>query len=177
MIHDGLEEKSREVLVCTDEIITLRHAHIERLGAMAAASQKHRARICVHKDADARIQEMIILMDRSSYVCPHRHANKCESFHLIEGVADIVVFADNDEIEKVIPFSLEHVFFYRLDTKRYHTIVVRSGFIVFHEVTNGPFVQDATEYAPFAPQEGTNDVEDYRIKLDNQIASWLGSRQ
>jgi cupin fold WbuC family metalloprotein len=176
MTLDGLEAKSGEVLVCTDEIIALRHSHVERLGAMAAASPKHRARICVHKDADAGIQEMIILMSRSSYLCPHRHSNKCESFHLVEGIADIVVFGDDDEIEKVIPFSPEDAFFYRLDTKRYHTIVVRSDFIVFHEVTNGPFIQNATEYAPFAPREGTNGVENYRKKLDNQIAAWLGKR-
>ena len=176
MTQDGLEAKSGEVLVCTDEIIALSHSHVERLGAMAAASPKHRARICVHKDEGASIQEMILLIDRSSYICPHRHANKCESFHLVEGTADIVVFGDDDEIEKVIPFSREHAFFYRLDTKRYHTIVVRSDFIVFHEVTNGPFVHNTTEYAPFAPREGTNGVEKYRLKLDNQITAWLGGR-
>lgn len=173
MTHDGLEAKSGEVLVCTDEIISLRYSHVERLGDMAAASPKHRARICVHKEEGAGIQEMIIFMDRTSYVCPHRHANKSESFHLVEGIADIVVFGDDGEIEKVIPFSHEQAFFYRLDTKRFHTIVVRSDFIVFHEVTNGPFVHNTTEFAPFAPREGTNGVENYRMKLDSQIAAWL----
>lgn len=176
MIRDGLEAKSGEVLVCTDEIISLNHSDVERLSAMAAASPKRRARICVHKDEGAGVQEMIILMNRSSYVCPHRHANKCESFHLVKGSADIVVFGDDDVIEKVIPFSCEHAFFYRLDTNRYHTIVVRSDFIVFHEVTNGPFIRNETEYAPFAPREGTDAIENYRIKLDNQIAAWLGDR-
>lgn len=176
MTDDGLQIKSEEVLVCTDEIIELRPSHVERLRAMAAASPKQRARICVHKDAGARIQEMIILMNRSTYVSPHRHANKCESFHLVTGKADIVVFGEDNEIEKVIPFSIEHAFFYRLDSNRYHTIVVRSDFIVFHEVTSGPFIQNATEYAPFAPREGTAGIEEYRKSLDNQIASWFGDR-
>lgn len=173
MVPDGLAVKSGEVLVCTDEIVALRRSAVDELVVMAARSPKRRARICAHKDDSAGIQEMIILINRESYVSPHRHANKCESFHLIEGSADIVVFKDNGTIEKVIPFSRDKAFFYRLDTQRYHTIVVRSGNIIFHEVTNGPFARNATEYAPFAPLEGASDVEAYRQKLDGQIRDWL----
>ena len=176
MALDGLAIKSSEVLVCTDEIVALRRPAVDELTAMAARSQKRRARICAHKDDSAGIQEMIILINRESYVSPHRHANKCESFHLIEGCADIAVFKDDGAIERVIPFSQDQAFFYRLDTRRYHTIVVRSENIIFHEVTNGPFVRNATEYAPFAPMEGASDVEAYRRKLDGQIAAWLAER-
>lgn len=177
MAFDGLSVKSGEVLVCIDEVVALQRSAIDELVAMAARSPKRRARICAHKDDLASIQEMIILINRDSYIGPHRHANKCESFHLITGSADIVVFKDDGTIEKVIPFSHDQAFFYRLDTQRYHTIVVRSENIVFHEVTNGPFVRNATEYASFAPVEGFGDVEAYRKKLDGQIAAWLAERK
>lgn len=177
MALNGLSVQSGEVLVCTDEVVALQHSAIDELSTMAARSPKRRARICAHKSDSAGIQEMIILINRDSYISPHRHTNKCESFHLITGSADIVVFRDDGTIEKVIPFSHDQAFFYRLDTQRYHTIVVRSENIVFHEVTNGPFVRNATEYAPFAPLEGASDVEGYRQMLDRQIAAWLAERK
>ncbi len=177
MTSDGLLVKSGEVLVCSDEIISLTRPALGRLAQMAADSPKRRARICAHKDNAAAIQEMIILIGRDSYICPHRHANKCESFHLVEGSADIVVFRDDGEIEKVIRFSRDHAFYYRLDTFRFHTIVVRSEHIVFHEVTNGPFIPNATEYAKFAPLEGASGVDAYRSKLDRQIQAWLSEKQ
>ena len=173
MANSGLLERSSEVLVCSDEIVSIESSALARLNEMAALSPKRRARICAHKDNAAQIQEMIILINRDSYVSPHRHANKCESFHLIEGSADIVVFRDDGEIEKVIRFSREHAFYYRLDTHRFHTIVPRSENIVFHEVTNGPFVPGATEHAAFSPRESSSEVVSYRKKLDGQILDWL----
>mgnify|MGYP001554099225 CR=1 FL=1 len=173
---EGLLAKSNEVLVCTDEIVSLRRSALDELRAMATRSPKKRARICAHKDDAAGVQEMIIMINRASYVCPHRHDNKCESFHLIEGSADIVVFKENGEIEQVIPFSQDGAFFYRLDTPRFHTVVPRSENIIFHEVTNGPFVRNATQYAPFAPVEGSDGVAAYRKNLDRQILHWLSAK-
>lgn len=177
MTTDGLLVKSGDVLICTDEIVSLGRASISRLKRMADESPKHRARICAHKDNSAAIHEMIIVINRESYISPHRHAKKCESFHLVEGDADIVVFDDSGEIQKVIRFSKDHAFYYRLDTERFHTIVVRSESIVFHEVTNGPFVPGATEYAKFAPSEGDSNVNPYRTRLNVQIKAWLSRKQ
>lgn len=172
MSKAGLLEKSSEVLVCTDEIIGLEQDALAAVTRMAQASPKKRARICAHKDGTAAIQEMIIVIRQGSYVAPHRHQNKCESFHLIDGSADIVVFEDNGDIRKVIRFSRERAFFYRLEASLFHTIIVRSDRIAFHEVTNGPFVANATEYAPFAPREGEAGVAGYQAALDLKIAQW-----
>ncbi|MGZ0080398.1 WbuC family cupin fold metalloprotein [Methylomonas sp. YC3] len=166
--------KSSDVLVCNDEIVSIDYSVLTLLNQMAVSSPKNRARVCAHKDNTALIQEMIIQINHGSYICPHRHDNKCESFHLIEGKADIVVFKDSGEIHKVIQFDRDHSFYYRLDSNLFHTIVVRSEVLIFHEVTNGPFVQNATEFAKFAPAEGDQMVDDYKLLLDVKIRNWLG---
>lgn len=173
MNTSGLFEKSGEVLVCTDEIIGLEQAALNAVNRLADTSPKKRARICAHKDSLATIQEMIIVIREGSYIAPHRHKNKCESFHLIDGNADIVVFEDNGDIRKVIRFRREHAFYYRLEAELFHTIIVRSERITFHEVTNGPFVANGTEYAPFAPREGGGGIADYQKRLDQQISEWI----
>lgn len=173
MSTNGLLQKSREVLVCTDEIIGLELAALNAVNSLANTSPKRRARICAHKSSSASIQEMIIVIREGSYIAPHRHKNKCESFHLIEGNADIVVFEDNGNIRKVIRFCRERVFYYRLEAELFHTIIVRSERITFHEVTNGPFVASGTEYSPFAPREGGDGIAEYQKRLDQQISEWI----
>jgi cupin fold WbuC family metalloprotein len=172
MSTNGLFKKSGEVLVCTDEIIGLEQAALNAVNSLADTSPKKRARICAHKDSSAAIQEMIIVIREGSYIAPHRHKNKCESFHIIDGSADIVVFEDNGDIRKVIRFAREHAFYYRLEAELFHTIIVRSDRITFHEVTNGPFIANATEFASFAPRESEDGIADYQVKLDKQIAEW-----
>jgi cupin fold WbuC family metalloprotein len=173
MQNNRLFRKSAEVLVCEDEIIGLTRDALNQVSLLADASSKKRARICAHKSSAALIQEMIIVIRQGSYVCPHRHDSKCESFHLIEGSADIVVFEPDGSIRKVIQFSRDGAFYYRLDDAFFHTIVVRSERIIFHETTNGPFVANATEFAPFAPAEGDPAAAAYTMQLDTAIASWM----
>ena len=175
MDMEGLSKKSDEVLVCTDEIIGLNTAVFLLLREMADNSPKRRSRICAHKSSDASIQEMIIVIRQGSYIRPHRHQNKCESFHVIDGSADIVVFEDNGSIRKVIPFAKNACFYYRLDSSLFHTIVVRSESIIFHEVTNGPFITNGTEFATFAPFEDDTSVISYSNILDKMINDWRRS--
>lgn len=35
---------------------------------------------------------MLIVMAKGSYIRPHKHKNKSESFHIIEGLLDVIVF-------------------------------------------------------------------------------------
>jgi hypothetical protein len=168
----GFIKKSEEVLVCTDEIIGLSEKIFPLLREMAIKSPKKRARICAHKTSDSLIQEMIILINQDSYIRPHRHLNKCESFHVIEGNADIVVFENDGTIKKVIPFSRDTCFYYRLDSDFFHTIIVRSRSILFHEVTNGPFVDDLTEFASFSPNENDSSISLFNTNLNNKINEW-----
>ena len=172
---EGLSKKSDEVFVCTDEIIGLNTEVFLLLREMADKSPKRRARICTHRSSEASIQEMIIVIKKGSYIRPHRHQNKCESFHIIDGSADIVVFEDNGMIRKVIPFATNAYFYYRLDSNLFHTIVVRSESIVFHEVTNGPFITNGTEFAAFAPFEHDKSISSYSTILDTMIKDWKRS--
>ena len=51
-------------------------------------------RLCAHPAVDDRLHEMVIAMARETYVRPHKHVNKSESVHVIEGLADAVLFDD-----------------------------------------------------------------------------------
>jgi hypothetical protein len=52
----------------------------------------------------------------------------------------------------------------------FHTLIIRSDVLVFHETTNGPFDRRDTVFAPWAPQDGdVNAVSTFMADLDDRV--------
>lgn len=121
----------------------------------AFASARGRARICAHRDPTDEIHEMLIALAQRGYVRPHRHEGRMESFHVVEGAADVVIFDDDGGVDQVIRLDLgDHgARFYRLGSPRFHTVLVRTDCFVVHEVTSGPFDPHGTAFAPWSPED------------------------
>jgi cupin fold WbuC family metalloprotein len=151
-----LREGDGSVFVMESPISQVGDPEIAALREAARTAPRRRARINVHSDDAHLLHEMIIAIARESYVRPHRHLEKSESFHLIEGAVDVVIFNEAGAIMHVISLAArdkKSPFYYRMSQPRYHTLIIRSEMLIVHEVTNGPFRQTATDYAPFAPKE------------------------
>ena len=115
-----------------------------------------RARLCLHHHADDAVHEMVIAFHKDSYIPPHRHTNKTESFHLIEGEL-LVVFFDDEGREtsrlRLAEPENNSFFLYRLAVCRWHMLIPLSDWVIIHETTPGPFRPAETELAPWAPTE------------------------
>ena len=170
-----LNRINNEVFVAKDPIIVLGDEEIAFVRQQALSSPRRRARICAHRHSEDLLHEMIIALSNQTYIQPHRHRQKSESFHIIEGEVDVVLFKDDGAIHEVVrlgSFGSGCACFYRLDSLRYHTLVIRSELLVMHEVTNGPFDRRLTEYAPFAPgEEDPALIDDYSGWLTLQLAT------
>ena len=156
-----------EVQVAGGGVVCLAAIDVERVRERGIRAERKRARICAHPSASDPLHEMIICLDRGTYIRPHRHACKSESFHIIEGELDVVLFEDDGAIREVIrmgPYRSQRTFFYRLMEPCFHTVLVRTRQAVFHETTNGPFDPADAEYAPWAPPEG-DEAEEFQHRL------------
>tara|TARA_B110000008_G_scaffold279635_1_gene327621 strand:- start:975 stop:1505 length:531 start_codon:yes stop_codon:yes gene_type:complete len=162
-----------EVLYAADLVIEIDALDIEELKLKAKKNIRKRIRVCTHKDIEENVHEMLIIHEQSCYVRPHKHTNKIESFHIIEGEADVVLFHDDGSIDKVIKMGELRTglkFYYRLPPSCFHTILIRSDVLVFHEVTNGPFKLEDTVLADWAPKEtDVADVSLYLSEISNLI--------
>ncbi len=169
-----LESINNEVFIAHDDIVIIGDEELSFIKAKALESPKHRARICVHENSKDPLHEMFIALSKQVYIRPHRHNQKSESFHIIEGEVDVVLFEDDGQIHKIIslgPVNTDHTFFYRLNSPRYHTLIVKSDMLVMHEVTNGPFDRKLAEFASFSPEEGEPEaVAKYSQQLAQQVA-------
>jgi glucose-6-phosphate isomerase len=146
-----------EVFRNDQKIVCVGEEWIRQLKDAAAASPLRRARLCLHLSHGDAVQEMIIALCRNVLFRPHRHADKTESFHAIEGEYDVLVFDEQGRPERRVrmgPFGSRRIFCYRLCTSAWHAILPRSEFVVLHESTTGPFdPEEPVEFAPWAPAE------------------------
>lgn len=174
-----LEKLSDEIFVAREPIVFIGDEEIAFLKERAGVSDRQRARICAHKTPDDPLHEMFIALTSRSYVRPHRHRAKSESFHVVEGQVDVVLLDDAGDISGVIELGAAGTGrsrYYRLDESRFHTLLIRSDHLVLHEVTNGPFDRRLTEFAPFAPDESDHAAaQAYRARIAEQVQRFARS--
>lgn len=162
-------EESTDVLYVNEQPVILFPQDIQILKTLAKQSARHRARICAHSSSSELVHEMFIALTNNAYIRPHKHIDKVESFSIIEGTAEIIFFNDDG--------SLRHTFsvgepgsgkasYYRISEPIYHMQIVTSDYIVFHEVTQGPFLREKTVYAEWSPE---NFEHDYIESLTSKI--------
>lgn len=149
-----LVQKSPELFLAEGPISELGEVEIDLLREAVKKTAKRRARINAHPDSKDLLHEMIIALEPGSYIRPHKHPGKSESFHIIEGAVDIVVFDDAGDIVRIVPLLARGgggAFFYRMSEPYFHTLLIKSELLIVHEVTNGPFKPEGTVFADFAP--------------------------
>ena len=167
------QQINSEVYVANGNTITLGSGEISLLKQRLANAPRGRVRLCAHPGNDDLLHEMIIALSRQSYIRPHRHPNKSESFHIIQGAVDIIIFDDVGGITDRLSLgdlSTGLPMFYRLNAPLFHTLIIRSDVLVFHETTNGPLRAGDAEFAAWAPAaEDQTAARQYMTELERSV--------
>jgi cupin fold WbuC family metalloprotein len=147
-------QESPEVYYSDARVVLAGEEDVTFVRAAAAANPRGRARLCTHRGTDDALHEMLIVHRRDVYVRPHAHVGKSESFLVLEGEAVVVLFDESGGIERAVemtPFGARRCFYYRMPDGVFHTLLICSEWLVFHEATTGPFDRAATAFARWAP--------------------------
>lgn len=151
------------------KLVTLSKQDTEYLQGVAQSNVRNRSRICTHFTVEDDIHEMVIYHPKETYVRPHKHMGKDESFHLISGEIDLVIFDESGNIVKVLQmgnYESGKTFYYRISANTFHTQIFRKD-TIFHEVTKGPFDKRDNVAADWSPDEKNRpSVEDFFEKLE-----------
>ena len=160
---------NKEVFISEEKITKMEYKDINFLKKEASYNERKRIRLCAHHNIDDLLHEMIIVHAKNTYVRPHKHLNKSESVHIIEGLATIVTFDEEGNSMDIIQmgaYNSKRKFYQRLSPSIYHTLIIQSDTLIFHETLNGPFKKSDTVFAPWAPD---NDLEGMRFILSLPI--------
>ena len=176
----SIKQSNKEVLYVDNDIVKVCKQDIERLKELSYCNERKRIRLCAHKDVDEKIHEMLIVHAKNTYVRPHKHKNKIESFHVVEGSVDVILFNEDGNIMDTIQmgdYLSGYDFYYRISVPYYHTLIIRSDVLVFHETTNGPFKRADTTFASWAPDEKDFSGQSiYMRNLNTQLDTFLSEK-
>jgi cupin fold WbuC family metalloprotein len=149
-----LHEVASGIFYASRSFVLLDTAIIAFLKERARSNPMRRARICAHPSPEDDQHDMLIVSHHDTYVAPHRHLTKSESFFVIEGAVTALLFAENGQNVEQFPMGSADSgcpFFYRMPARQYHSIAIESELLVFAESTKGPFRPDDLENASWAP--------------------------
>ena len=152
---NSLKKVSDGVFYSTEKIIFVCTNLIEFLKRDAINTSLLRSRLCAHPDPLADQHDMTIVTHHSSYVAPHRHKNKSETLLVLEGEMQLLVFSESGECilkKNMGSYESGDTFFYRMPTGTFHSMIVKSEWLVFQESTRGPFDILETDYPEWAPK-------------------------
>lgn len=125
---------------------------VDQLVAAAESSGAPSIRLCLHQSGASPLHDMLVLIRRSAYSTPHRHADKDETYHLVRGRGLLAIFDDQGVVTEAHALDPETLFMCRVAAGRFHTLVATTDILVFHESRPGPFTPGGDSiHAPWAP--------------------------
>ena len=145
-----------EVFKNTENFIRVQEDWLTRLKQEAQQSPKRLARLCMHRNTEDVVQEMLIAFCKDCFISPNSAPGKSESLTVIEGEMLLVLFDDEGHVVNRIemgPVGGSKTFMYRLCSASWHTMIPISEFVVVHECLQGPFVKSQTPIPGWIPRE------------------------
>ena len=157
-------------LINKDKLSIISKEDLEYIVKKSKTSKRKRSRICIHKEIKSKIHEMFIHHPKGTYVRPHKNTLYDESFLLIKGRADLILFNNIGKVTNIIELdSKKKKFYYKLLKNNFHSQIFYQDSI-FYEVTQGPFKKNNNIFAKWSPTEENKElVKDFIKGIKNTI--------
>lgn len=139
----------------------------------SANSERRRTIYNFHKEYGDTLQRMMNVMQKDTYIQPHKHQNpdKREAFIIFKGKGLVIEFNDNGNITDY--FILDPTignYGCEVAERTWHTVICLENNTIFYEVKDGPYnPADDKNFAPWAPTEGEAGCKEYNEHLIKQL--------
>ncbi len=150
MKNNNLIKKNERVYFVASENTQLSRQQIFLFREISILNNLEISRICLHRDQNSLIQEMIMFHCKSTTVGPLKQLNQSISYHIIDGIIQISVY-DNEKIKDIytlsnISYSNKQLCSIRIKPDEYRTVSSKTENTIFIEITNGPFKDEDTTW-------------------------------
>jgi glucose-6-phosphate isomerase len=147
---------------------------LDQLREASARYGDKNVRLCLHAEPEASFHSMIVLEHPGRYYRPHKHLDKGESFHVLDGLLGVLAFSEDGSIVDACRLDRRDTPIYRVQVGQYHAVMPLTDPVIYHESKPGPFLGDRDslfpDWAPEPQAEGV--VADYvRMLLEALGAS------
>lgn len=140
---------------CKRQPVRIDVALVEELKEVSKLRNGQNVRLCLHDSPDAAHHDMIILERKDKYYRPHKHREKGEASHIMQGRLGIFTFDDAGNVTEACALNPGEIF--RVGTNMYHAIMPLTEVVIYHENKPGPFLGDNDSIFPDWAPDGKND--------------------
>ncbi len=146
---------------------------LDELKFKASVSERRRTNLNFHMEASDTLQRMLNVLNKDTYVKPHKHENpdKREAFIILEGKVAVIEFNEGGEI---INYTILNrgmgVYACEIAPKTWHTIICLEDNSILYELKDGPYDASTDKtFAKWAPDEGSESAPEYNKTLLDKI--------
>ena len=133
----NLRLQKKGVYYTLDKCEVIQDEHVEFLVNECKKKELNMCRICLHKDHNAEIMTMLVVVINKFRYPVHRHKWKDETYYLLRGKAMFEGYSDEGTLVIQKQMLAGNVILNNM--KGFHTLVPLTDVLAFVETTNGPF--------------------------------------
>jgi len=144
---------------------------IDNVISQARTSPRLRMNYNFHPELSDPVQRLLNALEPWTYIRPHKHTTKEESFVLLRGTILAVSFNDDGSIrDNAILSAATGILGIEFEENTFHMLTsLETGSAVF-EIKEGPFAPHTEgSSAPWAPQEGTPEAKEFLQKVFGEL--------
>lgn len=140
---------------------------IEKVTAEAKLSPRLRMNHNFHTELSDPVQRLLNALEPETYIRPHKHFTREESFVILRGTALAVTFNNDGTIKNSSLLNREKgVFGVEFEENTFHMLISLESGTVVYEIKEGPFIPHSVEgQADWAPEEGNPASDDFLKKV------------
>ncbi len=144
---------------------------IDNVIDQARKSPRLRMNYNFHPELGDPVQRLLNALEPWTYIRPHKHTTKEESFVLLRGTILAVAFNDDGTIrDHAVLSQTSGILGIEFEENCFHMLTsLETGSAVF-EIKEGPFVPHTEgSSAPWAPKEGSPEAKGFLVKVFGEL--------
>ncbi len=136
---------------------------IDKVTEQARTSPRLRMNYNFHPELGDPVQRLLNALEPWTYIRPHKHTTKEESFVLLRGRVLAVVFNTDGTIrDHAVLSAASGILGVEFEENCYHMLTSLETGSAVYEIKEGPFVPHTEgSSAPWAPKEGSPEAKDF----------------
>ncbi len=144
---------------------------IDKVVVQARTSPRLRMNYNFHPELSDPVQRLLNALEPWTYIRPHKHPTKEESFVLLRGTVLAVSFNDDGTIsDYAILSSKTGILGIEFEENCFHMLTSLETGSAVYEIKEGPFVPHTEgRSAPWSPKEGTPEAKEFLAKVFGEL--------
>jgi cupin fold WbuC family metalloprotein len=152
-------------------MIRITNEFIDKVVEQARTSPRLRMNYNFHPELSDPVQRLLNALEPWTYIRPHKHFTKEESFVLLRGTVLAVVFNDDGTIrDHAVLSTSSGILGVEFEENSYHMLTSLETGSVVYEIKEGPFIPHTEgSSAPWSPKEGIPEAKEFLLKVFREL--------